>query len=140
MRQHGSLARGFTLLELMVVLVILALLTTIAAPEVVKHLRKAKQETAKLQIQALAQAVDYFQIDMGRLPTADEGLAALIERPKDESRWDGPYVKQANTLIDPWGVSYIYKQPGEHGAFDVGTLGSDRAVGGEGEARDIGNW
>jgi general secretion pathway protein G len=133
-------AGGFTLLELMVVLVILALLTTIAAPEVMKHLRKAKQDTAKLQLESLAQAVDYFQIDLGRLPSPEEGLKVLRERPANESRWDGPYVKKDVSLTDPWGETYLYKSPGEHGAFDIYTLGSDKRAGGEGEARDLGNW
>src|ERR1700704_349038 len=88
---HSGL--GFTLLELMVVLLILALLATIAAPQVMKHLAKAKSETAKIQVDALSASVNYFQLDTGRYPTEQEGLRALIERPPNESKWDGPYVQ-----------------------------------------------
>ncbi len=142
MRRAGRLIKepGFTLLELMVVLVILALLATIAAPQVIKHLGKAKQQTARIQVDALAAAVDYFHIDVGRYPTQDEALAALIERPANEQRWDGPYLKKKDSLEDPWGATYLYKIPGDHGPFDIYTLGQDKQTGGEGDAGDVGNW
>src|SRR5882724_11845400 len=98
--------RGFTLLELMVVLLILALLATIAAPQVMKHLSKAKSQTAKIQIDALTASVSFFQMDLGRVPTDQEGLKALVEKPADEPKWDGPYVQKADSLIDPWGNPY----------------------------------
>lgn len=131
---------GFTLLELMVVLLILALLATIAAPQVMKHLAKAKSETAKIQIDALTASVNYFQLDTGRFPTDQEGLKALTEAPANEGKWDGPYVQKKDSLIDPWGRPYSYKQPGQHRDFDIFTLGSDGKEGGNGDARDIGNW
>ena len=131
---------GFTLLELMVVLLILALLATIAAPQVMKYLRKAKHDTAVVQIQALASAVDYFHYDVGRYPSTEEGLKGLIDRPAGAAKWDGPYIDKAASLIDPWGAAYRYKSPGEHRAFDVSTLGSDDKAGGEGESADVGNW
>jgi general secretion pathway protein G len=131
---------GFTLLELMVVLLILALLGTVAAPEVIKHLRKAKAETAKIQIDALAAAVDFFNTDVGRYPTQQEGLQALLAAPSGAAHWDGPYVKKSVSLVDPWGEKYLYKIPGDHGAFDVYTLGADKAPGGTGDAADVGNW
>src|SRR6266404_2451263 len=90
---------GFTLLELMVVLLILALLATIAAPQVMKHLSKAKSETAKIQVDALTASVNYFQLDIGRYPTTQEGLKALVERPNNEAKWDGPYVQKKDSLI-----------------------------------------
>ncbi len=133
-------ARGFTLLELMVVLLILALLATIAAPQVMKHLAKAKAETAKIQVDALTASVNYFQLDTGRYPTDQEGLEALIERPANEVKWDGPYVQKRDSLTDPWGRPYLYKQPGQHRDVDIFTLGADGKEGGEGDARDIGNW
>jgi general secretion pathway protein G len=133
-------AAGFTLLELMVVLLILSLLATIAAPQVMKHLAKAKAETARIQVDALAASINYFQLDTGRYPTEQEGLKALTERPATEARWDGPYVQKQDSLIDPWGRPYLYKQPGLHREFDVYTLGADGKEGGEGDARDIGNW
>jgi general secretion pathway protein G len=132
--------RGFTLLELMVVLLILALLASIAAPQVMKHLSKAKSETAKIQVDALTASVNYFQLDIGRYPTTQEGLKVLVERPNNEAKWDGPYVQKKDSLIDPWGRPYLYKQPGQHRDIDIYTLGSDGKEGGEGDARDIGNW
>ena len=131
---------GFTLLELMVVLLILALLATVAAPEVIKHLRKAKAETAKVQIDALASAVDFFNTDMGRYPTQKEGLEVLMVAPPDSPKWDGPYIKKSVSLIDPWGEKYLYKIPGDHGTFDIYTLGADKAPGGSGDNADAGNW
>lgn len=131
---------GFTLLELMVVLLILALLGTIAAPRVTKYLRKAKAQTAKIQVDALGAAVDSFHLDMGRFPSSDEGLKVLMDRPSDAANWDGPYLKKRDSLTDPWGHAYLYRIPGQHGEFDVYTLGSDNREGGEGDAADVGNW
>jgi general secretion pathway protein G len=131
---------GFTLLELMVVLLILALLASIAAPQVTKYLRKAKAETAKIQVDALGAAVDAFHLDTGRFPSSDEGLKALVDRPGNTASWDGPYLKKRDSLIDPWGRPYLYRFPGQHGEFDIYTLGSDNKEGGEGDARDVGNW
>jgi general secretion pathway protein G len=132
--------RGFTLLELMVVLLILALLGTIAAPRVTKYLRKAKAQTAKIQVDALGAAVDSFHLDTGRFPSNDEGLKALMDHPNDTANWDGPYLKKRDSLIDPWGHPYLYRFPGQHGEYDVYTLGSDNREGGEGDAADVGNW
>jgi general secretion pathway protein G len=131
---------GFTLLELMVVLLILALLASIAAPQVIKHLSKAKSETAKIQVEALTAAVNYFQLDLGRYPSDQEGLKALIERPASDAKWDGPYVERKDSLIDPWGRPYLYRHPGAHREVEIYTLGSDGKEGGEGDASDIGNW
>jgi general secretion pathway protein G len=124
----------------MVVLLILALLATIAAPRVTKYLRQAKTQTARIQVEALSAAVDSFHLDTGRFPSNAEGLNALVEKPADGSDWDGPYVKKRDSLIDPWGHPYLYHYPGRHGDYDVYTLGSDQREGGEGDARDIGNW
>ena len=132
--------RGFTLLELMVVLLILGLLTSIAAPRVAKYLRKAKSDTARIQVSALGSAVDSFNLDNGRFPTGDEGLKALVERPQGLPTWDGPYIKKKDSLIDPWGKPYLYRAPGRKGDFDVYSLGSDQREGGDGDARDVDNW
>lgn len=130
--------RGFTLLELMVVLLILALIASIAAPQVTKHLRKAKVETAKIQIEALGAAVDSFNIDNGRFPTTEESLKALVDKPAGLTTWDGPYIKKKESLLDPWGEPYLYKHPGTGREYDIYTLGSDKKEGGEGEAADVG--
>jgi len=132
---------GFTLIELMVVLLILALLTSIAAPRVTKHLSKAKAQTAKIQVDALSSAVDAFALDNGRPPTAAEGMQALLQKPADVQTWDGPYIKKSASLVDPWGRPYLYRNPGIHGGdYDVFTLGADNREGGEGDAADVGNW
>lgn len=131
---------GFTLLELMVVLLILALLASIAAPRVTKYLRKAKTETARIQVDALSAAVDSFHLDTGRFPTSEEGLKVLIEAPSDTAEWDGPYIRKRESLTDPWGRAYLYRVPGKAAEYDIYTFGSDHAEGGEGDARDIGNW
>ena len=131
---------GFTLLELMVVLMILALLATIAAPRVTQYLRKAKVQTAKIQVDALSAAVDSFHLDLGRFPTSDEGLKVLLDRPNEGTNWDGPYLKKRDSLTDPWGNPYLYRIPGRHGDYDIYSLGSDNREGGEGDAADVGNW
>lgn len=131
---------GFTLVELMVVLVILAMLTAIAAPRVTKYLSKAKSQTAHIQVDALSAAVDAFVVDVGRVPSDTEGLQALLSAPSNALKWDGPYTKKSASLIDPWGRPYLYRSPGQHGDYDVYTLGADNKEGGEGDAADIGNW
>jgi len=133
-------ATGFTLLELMIVLVILALIGSIAAPRVTKYLSKAKTDAARLQVDALSAAVDAFLIDVGRLPTNEEGLQVLLENSGPVVRWDGPYVQKQSSLVDPWGHSYKYRKPGKIREFEVYTLGSDEKEGGEKDAQDIGNW
>jgi general secretion pathway protein G len=140
MGYRGDPARGFTLLELMVVLLILTLLATITAPAVMKHLARAKNQTAQIQVNSLGSSVEFFHLDLGRYPTQEEGLKALLEAPANEAHWDGPYVKKADSLVDPWGRPYLYRYPGSHGAFDVYSLGDDGRAGGTGSARAIGNW
>jgi general secretion pathway protein G len=124
----------------MVVLVILAMLTAIAAPRVTKYLSKAKVQAAQIQVEALSSAVDAFVIDVGRVPSDSEGLKALLTAPSDAPNWDGPYTKKSASLIDPWGRPYLYRSPGRHSDFDVYTLGADNREGGEGDGSDIGNW
>lgn len=137
---RARLRAGFTLLELMVVLLILALLGSIAAPRVVKYLSKAKADAAQIQVDALSGAVEAFLIDVGRLPTTEEGLKVLLETPAESPQWDGPYIQKEASLTDPWGRAYRYRQPGNKREFEVYTLGSDDKEGGEKDARDIGNW
>jgi general secretion pathway protein G len=124
----------------MVVLLVLALLATIAAPRVTKYLRRAKAQTAKIQVDALSAAVDSFHLDTGRFPSGDEGLKALVDHPADSPSWDGPYLKRRDSLVDPWGHPYLYRIPGQHGEYDIYSLGSDNREGGDGDAADVGNW
>ena len=132
--------RGFTLIELLVVLVILGLLATIAAPQVIRFISGAKSDTAKVNIERLATTLDLFRLSVGRYPTEQENLRALIERPGNLAGWNGPYLTKDDALVDPWGRPYVYAFPGKHGPFDLYTLGADGREGGEGEDRDVTNW
>jgi general secretion pathway protein G len=131
---------GFTLLEMLVVLAILGLLAAIVAPQVLRYLGTSRSQVAKVQIENISAAVDHFQLDVGRDPTPEEGLDALVKPPPNAPNWNGPYLKKPSALIDPWGQKYVYASPGKHGEVDVYTLGSDHAEGGTGEAKDVGNW
>jgi general secretion pathway protein G len=139
-RMKTSADAGFTLIELLVVLVIIGLLASVATPPVIRYLGKAKTDTAKIQIQALSAAVDMFRLDNDRYPTSEEGLQALVVKPSSAERWNGPYVKKESSLLDPWGQRYQYRSPGEHGDYDLFTLGADKVQGGTGENADVGNW
>lgn len=136
--------RGFTLIELLVVLVILGLIGGIAVPRVISYLGGAKVDTARLQIGSLETQVDLYRLDTGRYPSTEEGLAALWQRPASAERWNGPYVKRADMLNDPWGHPFAYRTPGRipgrAADYDIWSLGADGAPGGSGEGADIGNW
>jgi general secretion pathway protein G len=138
-RRHpkASSAAGFTLLELLVVLAILGLLATLAGPPVLRYLGKAKADTAKVQLQNLSSTLDLFRLDVGRYPTQDEGLQALLARPPSAEGWNGPYLKKRDSIIDPWGAPYVYRVPGERGEFDLLTYGADKAPGGTGDNQDV---
>jgi general secretion pathway protein G len=131
---------GFTLLELLVVLAIMGLLAAIVAPQVLRYLGTSRTQVAKVQIENISAALDHFQLDVGRYPTPQEGLDALVKAPPTAANWNGPYLKQASALQDPWGQKYVYTIPGKHGEVDVYSLGADHAEGGSGEAKDVGNW
>lgn len=130
---------GFTLLELLVVMVIIGLLAGYVGPKYFAQVGKSEIKVAKSQMVALEKALDQYRLDTGHYPTSDEGLAALNAKPANETKWDGPYLKKA-VPPDPWGNPYIYKIPGEHGSeFDLYSYGKDGQPGGEGEAADIFN-
>jgi len=131
---------GFTLVELLVVLAILGLIVALVTPQVLKYLSKARTDTARIEIQTLGQALDLYRLDMHHYPSQQEGLAALIEPPPGAEEWNGPYLKQKKMPLDPWGRPYIYRNPGEHGDYDLYTLGADGAPGGVGENQDVTNW
>ena len=131
---------GFTLVELLVVLIILGLIAAFAAPRVIKFVGGAKTDSAKIQIERLSGVLDLYRLQVGRYPNEDEGLNALMEQPADAPDWEGPYLKKADALIDPWRRPYIYRFPGEHGDYDLYSLGADGEDGGEGEDRDLMSW
>jgi general secretion pathway protein G len=131
---------GFTLVELLVVLAILGLLVALAAPRVMKYLGSARTDTARIQIEKLSGVLDLYRLEIGRYPTEQEGLLALVEKPPQGDNWNGPYLKNRESLIDPWGQPYGYHSPGQHGEFDLYTLGADGKEGGDGADKDVTNW
>ena len=131
---------GFTLLEMLVVLAIMGLLAAIVAPQVLKYLGSSRTQTAKVQIQNIGAALELYRLDVGRYPTSEEGLQALVTAPSSAAGWNGPYLQKSTALKDPWDQPYLYRVPGQHGEVDVFSLGSDKAEGGTGEAKDVGNW
>jgi len=137
-RRAGTDA-GFTLIELLIVLAILVLLAGLAAPQVLNYLGRARTETAKIQISAISSALELYALDNGGYPRPEAGLGALVQRPAGTPRWNGPYLRKAEGLVDPWGRPYQYRVPGRAGAFDVFTLGRDNAPGGTGEDSDVTN-
>ena len=133
-------ARGFTLLELLVVMVIIGLLAGFVAPRYFAQVGKSQVKVAKAQIDALDKALDQFRLDVGRYPTSEEGLQALVAQPSGtENAWSGPYLKKG-VPMDPWGRAYLYVSPGQHGDFDLLSYGKDVRQGGTGEDADITNW
>ncbi len=130
--------RGFTLVELLVVMVILALLAALVGPRLFPKLGKGKQSAAAAQIELIGQGLDHFRLDAGRYPTTQEGLAALMTNPGVE-KWEGPYLKKA-LPADPWGKPYYYQCPGSHGDYDLFSYGRDGTAGGNGEDKDVTSW
>ena len=135
----ASRQSGFTLLELLVVLVILGLLAGYVAPKYFAQIGKSEVKTAKAQIDGLEKALDQYRIDTGHYSTTEQGLAALNAKPADETHWDGPYLKKA-VPNDPWGKPYQYRMPGEHGEIDLFSYGRDGVPGGTGNDADLNNW
>ena len=131
--------RGFTLLELLVVMVIIGLLAGYVGPRYFAQIGKSEIKTARAQISAFEKALDQYRLDTGRYPSTEQGLDALITKPESEPRWAGPYLKKA-VPDDPWGNKYVYRMPGEHGDFDLTSLGDDGKPGGYDNAADINNW
>jgi general secretion pathway protein G len=137
MRVHGE--GGFTLVEMLVVITIIGLVMGLIGPRVLNYLGEAKVKTAKLQIESFGSALDLFYLDVGRYPSASEGLTALAERPGNAAVWNGPYLKNTSVPADPWGHAYIYRTPGEKGPYEIVSFGSDGQEGGTGTATDISN-
>lgn len=132
-------AKGFTLLELLVVLVIIGLLVAYVAPRYFSQVGKSEVKVTRAQLKALEDALDQYRLDVGRYPSSEQGLDALNTQPSGEGRWQGPYLRKA-VPKDPWGTAYQYRAPGEHGEYDLYSLGKDGQPGGQGEAADVTSW
>jgi general secretion pathway protein G len=131
--------RGFTLMEILVVVIIIGLLAALVGPRLFGKVSLAKQKAAKAQIELFATALDTFRLDIGKYPTTEEGLKALREKPSGVEGWQGPYLTK-ELPVDPWGRAYVYKSPGQNGDYDLISYGLDGAEGGEGENLDIVSW
>jgi general secretion pathway protein G len=131
--------KGFTLFEILVVVIIIGLLAALVGPRLFGKVSTAKQKTTKAQIELFGTALDTYRLDVGRYPTTEEGLKALREKPSGAEGWQGPYLPK-EIPVDPWNRAYVYKSPGEHGDYDLISYGLDGAEGGEGENLDIVNW
>ena len=132
-------SEGFTLVELIVVVIIIGLLAGLVLPQFIRQEEKAKLKAARAQIELLGTALDTFRLDVGRYPSTEEGLQALRQKPVTADRWDGPYLKK-DIPLDPWAKPYKYTSPGEHGAYYIVSYGADGMQGGEGDNRDINSW
>jgi general secretion pathway protein G len=130
---------GYTLVELLVVVAILGLLTLIATPFVLRYLDSAKVSTARTEVANISAGLDLFKIDVGRYPTTEEGLDSLMKPPQGVDNWNGPYLKKAQGLKDPWGRPYLYRSPGQHGEFDIYSYGA-KGQASEGEKPQVANW
>ena len=128
---------GFTLVEMLVVITIIGMIMALVGPRVLNYLTESKVKAARIQIQSFASALDLFYLDAGRFPSSGEGLDALVRPTPGVAAWNGPYLRGNAVPNDPWGTPYIYRSPGEHGPFDLISLGSDRQEGGTGSAADI---
>lgn len=133
------MSRGFTLLELLVVMVIIGLLAGYVGPKYFEQIGKSETKTAKAQIDSLGKALDQYRIDTGHYPNTEQGLGALNKLPANETKWSGPYLAKG-VPNDPWDKPYQYKSPGEHGDYDLFTLGKDGQPSGVKESTDVVNW
>jgi general secretion pathway protein G len=128
---------GFTLIEMLVVLVIIGLIMGLVGPRVLSYLSDARAKAAKLQIEAFGSALDLYYLDNGRYPSSSEGLEALVRKPAQVGSWNGPYLKGGLVPADPWKNNYVYRSPGEDSPYDIMSFGSDGHEGGSGSASDI---
>jgi len=131
--------RGFSLIEIMIVMVIIGLLASLVGPKLFGKLGQAKQKTAKAQIEMLMAALDAYRLDVGRYPSQQEGLGALSANP-GAPEWAGPYLAKGQVPLDPWNHPYILQIPGQHGEVDISSLGADNKAGGTGEDADVSSW
>jgi len=130
---------GFTLLELLVVMVIIGLLAAYVGPKYFAQIGKSEVKTAKAQIVAFEKALQQYRVDVGRYPSTEQGLQSLLTKPSNVGKWDGPYLEKTLPM-DPWGHPYVYASPGEHGDVDISSTGRDGRPGGDGLDADVTNW
>ncbi len=138
-RSRGKEA-GFTLVEMLVVITIIGLIMALVAPRVLGYLSESNVKSAKIQIESFGSALDLFYLDSGRYPTGSEGLVVLVQKPGNAPAWNGPYLKGGVVPADPWGNAYVYRAPGQHGAYEILSYGADGQEGGTGTASDITSW
>lgn len=138
-RGQSRAVGGFTLMELLIVLVIIGLLAALVGPTLYQRIKPAKESAARAQIENFATALDSFYIDTGRYPTTQEGLKALRAKPESLEKWNGPYLKK-EVPADPWGNPYQFRAPGRSGGYEIVSYGADGREGGEGEHADINSW
>lgn len=131
--------KGFTLIEIIIVVIILSLIAALVGPRLFKKVEKSKQQLTKTQIVMIENSIKMFKLDTGRYPTTEEGLKVLIANASGIANWDGPYLEKG-VPKDPWGKDYLYTYPGKNYTFEIVSLGADGLVGGEGENKDINNW
>lgn len=139
MKQAGHKVAGFTLMELLLVLVIIGLLAALVGPTLYQRIKPAKESASRAQIENFATALDSFYIDVGRYPSTQEGLKALRDKPEAAAKWNGPYLKK-DIPLDPWGSAYVYRSPGRNGGYEISSYAADGREGGEGENADINSW
>ena len=141
-RLKANKESGFTLMELLVVMAIIALLAALIAPRLIGSVSSSQIKATKAQVELLSRSLDAFRLDNGRYPTQQEGLIALVEKPASAPNWAGPYLSKRTVPKDAWGFDFLYDRPAAKGGveYDLYSLGSDNKPGGEGEAADIGNW
>ncbi len=132
--------RGMTLIEILVVLVLIGVVMGIVGGNFIQRGEKAKRDAARIEIGQIGQTLDLFKLEVGRYPTSQEGLQALIAQPSGVNNWNGPYWKKSTVPKDPWGNDYLYAFPGQHGAYDIVSYGADGKEGGEGADKDITSW
>lgn len=132
--------QGFTLLELLIVMLIIGLLAAFVAPRMIGKVGKSKQTIAKAQIESLCTAIDTYKLDTDKYPAQEEGLSSLTNNPANVENWHGPYLAKKNVPKDPWGNEYVYTYPGNNGEFDIISYGADGKEGGEGENADVVSW
>jgi general secretion pathway protein G len=143
-KRRSNVARqaelGFTLVEMLVVITLISLVMGLVGPRVLSYLTESKVKTAKIQIESIESALDLYFLDAGRYPTTSEGLGALVAPTGSGAVWNGPYLKGSVIPTDPWGTPYVYRSPGQHGAYDIVSYGADKQEGGTGVQADITSW